>query len=239
MSTPRWLLATDQTPSQYTRDRAQSNGVELLPSISALTKEASCILSIVPPRDALATAQRISETLLPEQELQHPLYYLDLNSISPRLSNEIATLFQSNPNIVLIDGCIIGGVPYPKPDAATGWNCPSLIVSGPTKLPYEDLVQKLNIEHISPRIGAASGLKMCFGSTTKGFFALAIQSFVTADALGVLPELRGYMKKYNSETLAIADKGLVGMPPKAYRWVYEMQQIGVTMQDNGGFDKGL
>ncbi|CAL5870430.1 uncharacterized protein PFLUO_LOCUS4666 [Penicillium psychrofluorescens] len=92
---------------------------------------------------------------------------------------------------------------------------------------------------MNERLGAASGLKMCFGSTTKGFFALAIQSYVTAEALGVLPQLRNYMKRYNAETLAIADKGVISMPPKAYRWVNEMQQIGVMMEEDGGFDQGL
>lgn len=98
--------------------------------------------------------------------------------------------------------------------------------------------QILNIEHISSEIGAASGLKMCFASTTKGFFALAIQSFVTAESMGVFPELRRYMERHNPQTLQIADRGLVGMPPKAYRWMNEMQQIGETMEE-GGFDQKL
>lgn len=164
---------------------------------------------------------------------------MDLNAISPGLSAKIGALIQDGQQIVQIDGGIIGGVPYPKADSPTGWNCPSLIVSGPTKLPYQDLVEKLNIQHISPRIGAASGLKMCFGSMTKGFYALSIQSYVTADALGILPELRGYLDRYIPATLAFADKGVVTMPPKAYRWVDEMKLIGATMQENGGFDKGL
>lgn len=211
-----------------------------MPSISELVKLSACLLSIVPPRDALTTAQRVlNETPSGTNAREHPLYYLDLNAISPGLATQTQALFRNNPNIVLIDGGIIGGVPYQKADSLTGWNCPSLIVSGPTKLPFADLAKTLNIDHMNERLGAASGLKMCFGSTTKGFFALAIQSYVTAEALGILPQLRDYMKRYNAETLAIADRGVISMPPKAYRWVNEMQQIGVMMQEDGGFDQGL
>ncbi|KAL6401381.1 nitrogen assimilation transcription factor nirA [Ilyonectria robusta] len=195
------------------------------------------MLSIVPPRDALATAQRVLD--VESHGRKQPLYYLELNAISPGLSAEVEALFQGNESITLIDGGIIGGPPSPKNDSPTGWKCPSLVTSGPTKLPYEDLVQKLNMKHVSPSIGGASGLKMCFASMTKGFIALAIESFVTADSLGVLPELRQQMEMHNAEGLAIASRGITSMPPKAYRWVYEMQQIAVTMHENGGFNKGM
>ena len=205
-----------------------------------MVKLSGCLLSIVPPRDALATAQRVLNEIPSDTNVrERALYYLDLNAISPGLATQTQALFRNNPNIVLIDGGIIGGIPYQKADSLSGWNCPSLIVSGPTKLPYADLAKTLNIDHMSERLGAASGLKMCFGSTTKGFFALAIQSYVTAEALGILPQLRDYMKRYNPETLTIADKGVITMPHKAYRWVNEMQQIGVMMEEDGGFDRGL
>jgi hypothetical protein len=202
-----------------------------------LVRQTDCLLSIVPPRDALATAQRIFDATPRDRE--RPLYYLDLNAVSPGLATKTHTLFGENANLVLIDGGIIGGVPFPKAGSPTGWNCPSLIVSGPTQLPYPDLVRILNIDHMAAHVGAASGLKMCFASTTKGFFALAIQCYVTAEALDILPQLRAYMKRYNADALAIADKGVVAMPPKAYRWVAEMQQVGLTMQENGGFNSEL
>ncbi|KAI1443750.1 phosphogluconate dehydrogenase [Annulohypoxylon stygium] len=226
--------------SERTKERARSNKIELLPSVRELVQQSDCLLSIVPPRDALATAQSVfSATPSGAGTRKHPLYYLDLNAIAPSIATQTQSLFEGNPNIVLIDGGIIGGVPYPKVASPIGWNCPSLIVSGPTKLPYTNLSRVLNIVHLTDQIGAASGLKMCFASTTKGFFALAIQSFVTADALGVLSPLRDYMMKYNAKTLEIADKGVISMPPKAYRWVNEMQQIGTMMKENGGFDTEL
>ncbi|CBF70110.1 hypothetical protein AN6135.2 [Aspergillus nidulans FGSC A4] len=80
---------------------------------------------------------------------------------------------------------------------------------------------------------------MCFASMTKGVFALAIQSFVTADSMGVFPELKHFMGKHNPGTLEIVNKGIVEVPPKAWRWINEMQQIGAMMKDEGGFSREL
>lgn len=95
------------------------------------------------------------------------------------------------------------------------------------------------MKHVDSNIGQASGLKMCFASTTKGFTAIAIQSFTTAQQLGVLSELQGHLKEYSPKTGDLAMKGLVGMPPKAYRWVREMQEIADTFNEEGGFDKDM
>ncbi|KAL2872610.1 6-phosphogluconate dehydrogenase [Aspergillus lucknowensis] len=249
--------------SERTQDRARSSGIELLPSIPALVSVCTCILSIVPPRDALETAKRVADSIPTASASSDtntntnrntrknpgPLYYLDLNATAPSLARELASLFTSNKDTIFIDGGIIGGPPSPlnpNPQETTGietvtnWTRPSLITSGPTLPPsLSHLTATLNIEHIGPGIGSASTVKMCFASTTKGFIALAIQAFVTADAMGVLPHLRGYMEKHNKAALAAAERGVVGMAPKAYRWVNEMQQIGQTMEEEGGFGSGM
>ncbi|KAF2100715.1 6-phosphogluconate dehydrogenase C-terminal domain-like protein [Rhizodiscina lignyota] len=227
--------------SKGTQDRAFSAGIELLPSLEALFDESDYLLSIVPPRDALSTANRIALAASKCNQRKEPLYYLDLNAVSPRTARETEELFRQYSNICLIDGGIIGGVPYQKKaaDSTAGdpdWHCPSLMVSGPTQVPDQSLAKILNVRHVGDTIGPATGLKMCFAVTTKGFISLAIESFVTAHRLGVLPELKEYLGEYNASTLKIAEKGLVTMPPKAYRWVGEMLEISRTMHEDGGFD---
>jgi hypothetical protein len=210
-----------------------------LPSDEALVQQCVYILSIVPPRDALATAQRIL-TAVKTSDRKLPLYYLDLNAVSPRTARQTASLFSSSPVIKLIDGGIIGGIPHAKPAAEDGtvsWHCPSLIVSGPHHIPDTDLARVLNVHHLNDTIGSATGLKMCFAVTTKGFVSLAIQSFTTAHKLGVLEDLQGYLRKYNPSTLKLAENGLVTMPPKAYRWIHEMLEVAETMADDGGFGR--
>ena len=221
--------------------RAEAAEIDLLPTDEAVTQQCDYILSIVPPRDAFATAQRIF-TAAQTTDRKIPLYYLDLNAVSPHTARQTATLFSSSPIIQLIDGGIIGGVPHAKPaseDGTISWHCPNLIVSGPHHIPDADLAKVLNIHHLNDTIGAATGLKMCFAVTTKGFVSLAIQSFTTAYNLDVLDDLQHYLEKYNPSTLKLAENGLVTMPPKAYRWVHEMLEISETMADDGGFGREL
>ena len=124
------------------------------------------------------------------------------------------------------------------------WTKPSLVVSGPYSLDSAPvsgphLAQILNVKHIAPTIGPASGLKMCFASTTKGLTAIAIQSLTTAHRLGVLDQLRSHLEQYSPKTGELTAKGLVGMPPKAYRWVDEMKEIAETVSAEGGFEKDI
>jgi Domain of unknown function (DUF1932) len=193
----------------------------------------------VPPRDALATATRITTAFkaLPTPKLG-PLYYIDLNAISPRTARSIAALFNTQtPTINFLDGGIIGGPPSLKD---TTWSFPSLPISGPHSLTSAisgaHLQETLNIKHIGPNVGSASGLKCCFAGTTKGFIALCIQSFTTAQSLGVLPNLLEEMEARLPSQLKSARGGLTAMPPKAYRWVKEMEEIAMCHSDEGGFE---
>lgn len=194
----------------------------------------------------MATAKRIfaAASTSSFQKRSTPLYYLDLNAVSPRSAREMETLFQAvSTKIRLVDGGIIGGPPRSKDpsDSSAEWSVPSMPLSGPHPLAEaqpggKELAALLNTEHISNDIGAASGLKMCFASLTKGFTSLAIQSFTTAHRLGVLPELKQNLSKFSPKSLELAEKGVTGMPPKAYRWVREMQEIGATFAEDGGFE---
>lgn len=208
----------------------------MLPTYAELVQESDYILSIVPPRDAIKTAEAIGSAAASLSE-DKQVYYLDLNAVSPRTARHVATILSSIKQIQFLDGGILGGVPYVKPSGE--WHCPSLIISGPTRIPSGEVSKHLRIHHLNDTIGAATGLKICFGMNTKGFTALAIQSFTTAHKLGVLPEMREYLKRDFPETLKAAEKGLTTMPPKAYRWVHEMLEMADTVSEDGGFEKNL
>ncbi|PYH92099.1 6-phosphogluconate dehydrogenase C-terminal domain-like protein [Aspergillus ellipticus CBS 707.79] len=239
--------------SELTQKRAWTAGIELRPSLQDLVDTSDVLLSIVPPRDARATAERLIAASSARTAVRDtPLWVLDLNAVSPHTAREIATLFSAaGSHLRFIDGGIVGGPPREIPSSSSSptpedndketpnWHCPRLIVSGPDKLPEEALTQILNIRHISEKVGDATGLKMCFAALTKGFFSLAIQSFTTAEGLGVLGELKELMSVFNPRALEMAEKGVVGMPPKAYRWVGEMREIGDTMRGEGGFEAEL
>ncbi len=133
---------------------------------------------------------------------------------------------------------IIGGPPKRQPDGTL--KKPTLVMSGDIQI--KDVIKDgarfeevLNMEWVSDNIGGASGVKMCFGWLNKGFTALAIQSFTTADALGVLPELQSLLQGHFPEFGKVAARGLLGMQRKAYRWVDEMSEVANTFDQAGGF----
>lgn len=213
------------------------------------------ILSVVPPRDAEATAQRLIDAMQLVTRANPPLYFADMNAVAPSTIKLMAkNIAKAQVPIALIDGSILGGPPHPVaaeaestsgPTAAGGdWKLPSMPTSGPVQIADipgfgATLASTLNMKHISPDIGASSGLKMCFASLSKGFSAIAIQSFTTAHRLGVLPALQDSLQEIMPARIKQAENALVGMPPKAYRWVREMEEIAKTHAEEGGFEEFL
>lgn len=199
----------------------------------------------MPPRDAEATAQRIVDALSGGSQ-KEPIYYVDLNAVAPSTCKSIVALFEkARVPVRFIDACILGGPPSLKKSSKEGkeaeWDQPSIPISGPHSLSAlpdgERLTSVLQLRSISPEIGAASGLKMCFASITKGFTALVTQSFTTAHRLGVSDELKRELDITVPAMLARAEKGVPGMPPKAYRWVREMEEISKTFHEEGHWDR--
>ncbi|KAF1841811.1 6-phosphogluconate dehydrogenase C-terminal domain-like protein [Cucurbitaria berberidis CBS 394.84] len=228
--------------SRATQERAISTGIELANSDESLVAHADYILSIVPPRDAIATAKRVEVALgKATRDKKGELYYLDLNAISPSTVKEIyASLSANAPSVRFIDGGIIGGPPAPSESEVSGWTRPDVPLSGPHALhdaPIDGayLADTLNSRYLGEQIGSASGLKCCFAALSKGFTALALQSFTTASSLGVLGALQEYMDVYNPGAKQKAEKSIVGCTTKAYRWVEEMNQIGQCFAEEGGF----
>ncbi|KAG5981377.1 hypothetical protein E4U55_002998 [Claviceps digitariae] len=253
---------TVMTNCQDTIDRANAANVGIVPSDLHLVNQCQVILSIVPPRDAHATAQRVADALSGRPASEHePIFFVDLNAVSPSSAKAMAYMFEkARVPVRFMDGCILG-VPPRLRDGAAGasavaatdsltntdkdpeWRRPSIAVSGPHRLSLlpdgDHLAGVLNMRSISDDVGAASGLKMCFAAVSKGFTALATQSFATARRLGVADELRREMGQILPGFLATAERSVPDMPPKAYRWVREMEEIADTMAEEGGWTKEL
>ncbi|POR32076.1 Uncharacterized protein TPAR_07713 [Tolypocladium paradoxum] len=251
-----FAVATNcQGRSEDTVERARKANVETLPSDLDLVQQCSVILSVVPPRDAEATAQRVADALSGGSK-RDSVYFVDLNAVSPSTCKGMAVMFErARVPVRFIDGCILGAPPRLRTttgtapdslqnnDADPEWRRPNIPISGPhtlSSLPDGDrLASALNLRTISPDIGAASGLKMCFAAIAKGFTALVTQSFTTAHRLGVARELKQELSDILPRHLATAERSVPDMPPKAYRWVREMEEIADTMTEEGGWGREL
>jgi hypothetical protein len=91
----------------------------------------------------------------------------------------------------------------------------------------------LDIRVIEGDIGQASGLKMCYGSLTKGLQALGVQLLVAARAMGLEATLRAEQQSSQPDLLGWLTRSVPGLPPKAYRWVGEMEEIATCFGDVG------
>ena len=252
--------------SQETVGRAEAANITILNSDEELVRHCDIILSVVPPRDAIATARRIVDALSAAKRPpgRLPLYFADMNAVAPSTCKTIARLFETpNPDpsaVRLVDGCILGGPPQLRPAAAQPpvatattsstdasaplesleWYRPLMPTSGPHSLDvFPTLAETLHSRHISDAIGSASGLKMCFAAMSKGYSAIAIQAFTTAHRLGVLSDLQWAMNALVPGRVKQTEDALTGMAPKAYRWVREMEEISDTFSHEAGFAPDL
>ena len=84
-------------------------------------------------------------------------------------------------------------------------------------------------------VGQASGLKMCYAAMTKGLQALGAELLVAARLLGVEEQLRAEQNQ-GGDLAAVrrfVERALPSMPPKAYRWIGEMEEIARCFEDLG------
>ena len=81
--------------------------------------------------------------------------------------------------------------------------------------------------------GAASALKMCYASLTKGAAALAFQAFAAAQAHDVVAPLHAELALSQPAVASAAAYQARGVGRKAYRWVGEMEEIAATFKAAG------
>jgi 3-hydroxyisobutyrate dehydrogenase-like beta-hydroxyacid dehydrogenase len=210
--------------SARTAALAAEAGIEAVPDDATLVREADALLAVLVPAEAAALGERIAGAL---ERTGSSLLYADLNAISPRTVQGIGMRLEA-AGARFVDGGIIGGPPRP------GGAGPRIYVSGADAPELAQLSgDGLTVRVMGERIGEASGLKMCYAALTKGVTALATELLVAAEVMGLAAPLRGELEGSQGGQWAALQRGIPGMPPKAYRWVGEMEEIAATFADLG------
>ncbi|WP_201362504.1 NAD(P)-dependent oxidoreductase [Dictyobacter formicarum] len=218
------VISCLQDRSTRTRELARKAGIVDVETDEALVREADIVLSVLVPAQAVATAGRIAKAV--RATGSRPLF-ADCNAISPRTMQAINQLV-TDAEADIVDIGIIGGPPRSK-DAGT-----RLYASGPRAAEVAALNNYgLNIRVLGDQIGQASGLKMCYASLTKGLTALATEALTAGQALGIGEALTSELQQSQATLLSMIERQISGMPPKAYRWVGEMEEIAQTFGDLG------
>lgn len=205
-----------QGRSTRSADLAAAAGIIDVGDDTALVREADILLSVLVPSAALRLAERLAVAL---RATHSNLLYVDCNAIAPQTIQRIgATITAAGGRFV--DAGIIGGPPV------SGTPGPRFYASGAPAAAFEQLRDGgLDIRVIGDELGQASGLKLCYAALTKGLTALATELLVAGEALGLSEALHAELQASQPALVAWITRQAPGMPPKAHRWVGEMEEM--------------
>jgi putative dehydrogenase len=207
--------------SEATAARAREAGM-----VAASSEEiaaADFVLSILPPGDALALAQRFAPVLAATNA--KPVY-VDCNAINPATVVKVAGAIAPT-GCAFVDAGIIG--PPPKGDDAG----PRLYASGTEAARFASLRQYgLDVRVLEGPLSAASALKMSYAGINKGTQAIGAAMMLAAMRAGSADALYDELSFSQKEMLAQFKQQLPKMPAKAYRWIAEMQEIAGFVADD-------
>jgi 3-hydroxyisobutyrate dehydrogenase-like beta-hydroxyacid dehydrogenase len=188
----------------------------------ALIDGADFFLSIVPPGEAVALAQRFVPALT--RAKKKPIY-VDCNAISPATTVEIGAVLEPT-GCPCVDAGIIGPPPPPNPTGTRFY------VSGAAAKDVARLSEfGVPFLLLDGPVGAASALKMSYAGITKGFTAVAVAMILGATRAGSADALHRELELSQPHFLAWLSRQVPRMYPKAYRWVAEMEEIGHFLED--------
>lgn len=210
--------------SERTKSLARAAGLTDCGSIDKLVATCELIISVINPGEALDVAGKVAGAM---KATGRKMAFADLNAVSPQTARDMDKLIRAAGGMY-IDGGIIGPPPRGEKDR------PRLYVSGPDAYLFEQIKHpNLQVRIMSERVGDASGVKMCYAAMTKGTTALAVELLVAARKLGVEQALEKELRDSRADVFDWQMKSLGSMPPKAYRWVPEMQEIAKTFGELG------
>ena len=209
--------------SARTQKLAEQAGITGVADDDTLIAGADVFLSIIPPGQSVALAERIAAAI--KRTGATPVF-VECNAVSPATMRRVAEIIGPT-GATLVDVGIIG--PPPAKGSAT-----KFYASGPKAPAFDGLKAcGLDVRWVSGQIGDASALKMCYGGLTKGLQALATGLLISAKCHNVDQALAAELTDSQAALSGWLDRSLTRMPPKAYRWVAEMDEGAVTQESVG------
>lgn len=207
--------------SEATKARARAAGMQDA-SLDEMAG-AELILSVVPPGEAIALAERFVPAL---EKRGNAATFVDCNAVSPQTKQELAGIVAPT-GAAFIDASIIG-LP-PTPDGKK----PAIYVSGDAS-GRTALLKKLGVDlrPMQGPVGAAAALKMSYAGITKGTVAIGAAMMLAATRVGAAAGLHDELALSQPQVLARFETSIPGMYAKAYRWVAEMREIAAFLGED-------
>jgi putative dehydrogenase len=185
--------------------------------------EADFLMSIVPPGEALALAQRLAPVLAAANK--KPIY-VECNAVSPATMLKIA-------DVVTATGCPFVGAGIIGPPPKPGSSNTKIYASGPTARDLASLNDYgLIVRVLEGPLTAASALKMSYAGITKGFTALGATMMLAASRGGSAAALKAELSESRPDLLRYLSNQVPAMYSKSYRWVAELDEIASFIGDD-------
>jgi 3-hydroxyisobutyrate dehydrogenase-like beta-hydroxyacid dehydrogenase len=206
--------------SDVSARRAREAGMQ--PAKERALAEADFLLSIIPPGDALALAERLAPVLTAANK--KPIY-VECNAVSPPTMLKIADVIEAT-GCAFVGAGIIG--PPPKPGSANT----KIYAAGPAAKDFARLNDfGLIVRVLEGPLTAASALKMSYAGITKGFAALGAAMMLAATRGGSAAALKAELSESRPDLLRYLSNQVPAMYSKAYRWVAELDEIASFVGD--------
>jgi 3-hydroxyisobutyrate dehydrogenase-like beta-hydroxyacid dehydrogenase len=207
--------------SEASAARARAAGMTAV--ADAQLTECDFLLSIVPPGDALALAQRLTPVLSAANKKPT---YVECNAVSPQTATSIAA-------VIAATGCPFVGAGIIGPPPKTGTTNTKIYASGPDAADFARLNDYgLIVRVLQGPLTAASALKMSYAGITKGFTALAASMMLAATRGGSAAALKAELAESQPALLGFMTRQTPAMYAKAYRWVAELDEISAFVGDD-------
>jgi 3-hydroxyisobutyrate dehydrogenase-like beta-hydroxyacid dehydrogenase len=217
------VLTALEKRSDRSRKMAAEIGLADVGSIARLVAQSDLVMSVMNPGAALEFAREAAAAIGGQT---HKPVFIDCNAIAPDTMREIAELMKG-AGARCLDGGIIG--PPPRGKAKT-----NLYISGPGSADLQQIGnEQLRVTIMSEKLGDASAIKACYSGFNKGAQGLLLETLVAAQRLGVYAELEKQLLSSKADMYNWLLETLPQMPPKAYRWVPEMNQLAKTFEGVG------
>jgi L-threonate 2-dehydrogenase len=222
--------------------RLNENGVTVLTSIAGRSEEsvkrareagmqaaedralaeADFLMSVIPPGEALALAQRLAPVLAAAN--RKPIY-VECNAVSPATVLKIA-------DVVATTGCRFVGAGIIGPPPKPGSSNTKIYASGSAAKDLACLNDNgLIVRVLEGPLTAASALKMSYAGITKGFTALGATMMLAAARGGSAAALKAELSESRPDLLRYLSNQVPAMYSKSYRWVAELDEIASFIGD--------
>ena len=207
------VLTSTEGRSKKTKELVKSLNLPVLDSFEEVARQSDILISANSPQSALAVALKYGSLT--------DGIFLDFNNISPNTAKQIENYLTSEH---FIDSAIMGRVSSEELHLYfSGRKAKGFVKSMKDFISNNESPSdiKVNIKVVSDEIGDVSKLKILRSSYTKGVSALLVETFETAEKLGLSEDLWEILSLTENRDFETSSKSRISSSNKKAKRKYE------------------